>query len=136
MNPENQAYILRRLVLLVPLLLGLTLVVFGLIHLAPGDPAAAFVSQSTLDPAVIAQVHKNLGLDQPLPIQYAIWLGHVVRLDFGTAYTFNQAPVIDLIAQRLPATVVLQVVALILSLGVAVPLGVASARRQYSVLDN
>jgi len=135
-SADNRAYLLRRLIMLVPLLLGLTVVIFALIHLAPGDPAAAFVSQSSIDPQVIAQVRKNLGLDQPLPVQYVVWLGHVARLDFGTAYTFNQTPVIELIAQRLPATLVLQSAALALSLLIAVPLGVASARRPYSVLDN
>jgi peptide/nickel transport system permease protein len=135
-SAENRAYLLRRLIMLVPLLLGLTVVIFALIHLAPGDPAAAFVSQSSIDPQVIAQVRKNLGLDQPLPVQYVVWLGHVARLDFGTAYTFNQTPVIELIAQRLPATLVLQSAALALSLLIAVPLGVASARRPYSLLDN
>jgi peptide/nickel transport system permease protein len=134
-SAENRAYIARRLLLLVPLLLGLTIVVFALIHLAPGDPAAAFVSES-IDPQVMAQVRKNLGLDQPLPVQYVVWLAHVVRLDFGTAYTFNQTPVIELIAQRLPATLVLQSAALVVSIAVAIPLGIASARRQYSTLDN
>jgi peptide/nickel transport system permease protein len=136
MSSENRAYILRRIVLVVPLLLGLTLIIFTMIHLAPGDPAAAFVSEQSIDPAVIAQVRKNLGLDQPLPVQYAIWLAHVAHLDFGTAYTFNQEPVIKLIEERLPATLVLQSLALIVSLAVAIPLGVLSAKRQYSLIDN
>ena len=136
MSAENRRYILRRIVLLMPLLVGLTLIVFTLIHVAPGDPALAFVSEQSIDPEVIAQVRKNLGLDQPLPVQYAIWVGHVVRLDFGTAYTFNQKPVIELIQERLPATLVLQSLALLLSLAVAIPVGVVSARKQYSLLDN
>jgi peptide/nickel transport system permease protein len=136
MSAENRRYILRRIVLLMPLLVGLTLIVFTLIHVAPGDPALAFVSEQSIDPEVIAQVRKNLGLDQPLPVQYAIWVGHVARLDFGTAYTFNQKPVIELIQERLPATLVLQSLALLLSLAVAIPVGVVSARRQYSLLDN
>jgi peptide/nickel transport system permease protein len=116
--------------------LGLTIIVFTMIHLAPGDPALAFVSEQGIDPQIVAQVRKNLGLDQPLPVQYAIWLSHVVRLDFGTAYTFNQTPVIDLIEQRLPATLVLQSLALLVSLAVAIPIGIISAKRQYSILDN
>jgi peptide/nickel transport system permease protein len=122
--------------LLLPLLVGLTLVVFTMIHLAPGDPAAAFVSEQALDPQMLAQIHKNLGLDQPLPVQYAIWLSHVARLDFGTAYTFNQKPVIELIGDRLPATLVLQSLALVVSLIIAIPLGIISARKQYSAFDN
>ena len=136
MTPENRAYIIRRVLLVVPLLLGLTMVVFALIHLAPGDPALAFVSEQGIDPQVVAQVRKNLGLDQPVPVQYAIWLGHVARLDFGTAYTYNQEPVIQLIGERLPATLVLQSLALALSLAVAIPIGLVSARKQYSLLDN
>jgi peptide/nickel transport system permease protein len=136
LTAETRAYIARRVLLLVPLLIGLTLVVFTMIHLAPGDPAAAFVSEQALDPQVLAQIHKNLGLDQPLPVQYAIWLSHVARLDFGTAYTFNQKPVIELIGDRLPATLALQSLALIVSLLIAVPLGIISATRQYSFLDN
>jgi len=136
LTAETRAYIARRVLLLVPLLIGLTLVVFTMIHLAPGDPAAAFVSEQALDPQVLAQIHKNLGLDQPLPVQYAIWLSHVARLDFGTAYTFNQKPVIELIGDRLPATLVLQSLALVVSLIIAVPLGIISAQKQYSALDN
>lgn len=136
MSPENRQYILRRIVLLLPLLLGLTVIVFTMIHLAPGDPALAFVSEQGIDPQVLAQIRKNLGLDQPLPVQYAIWLSHVVRLDFGTAYTFNGTPVIQLIAQRLPATLVLQFLALTVSLALAIPIGIVSARRQYSAIDN
>jgi peptide/nickel transport system permease protein len=136
LTAETRAYLARRVLLLVPLLIGLTLVVFTMIHLAPGDPAAAFVSEQALDPQVLAQIHKNLGLDQPLPVQYAIWLSHVARLDFGTAYTFNQKPVIELIGDRLPATLALQSLALIVSLIIAVPLGIMSARKQYSFLDN
>ncbi|MBV9326783.1 MAG: ABC transporter permease [Chloroflexi bacterium] len=135
MTAETRAYIARRVLLLVPLLVGLTLIVFTLIHLAPGDPAAAFVSEQNLDPQVLAQIRKNLGLDQPLPVQYVIWISHVARLDFGTAYTFNQKPVIELIAERLPATLVLQSLALIVSLAIAIPLGVISAKKQYSILD-
>ncbi|MBV8713765.1 MAG: ABC transporter permease [Chloroflexi bacterium] len=136
MSPENRRYVLRRIVLLAPLLLGLTIIVFLIIHLAPGDPALAFVSEQGLDPQIVAQVRNNLGLDQPLPVQYAIWLSHVVRLDFGTAYTFNQTPVIELIAQRLPATLVLQSLALVASLAIAIPVGIVSAKRQYSAIDN
>ena len=136
MSPDNRRYILRRLLLLFPLLVGLTIIVFTLIHLAPGDPALAFVSEGSIDPQIVAQVRKNLGLDQPLPVQYMIWVSHVARLDFGTAYTFNGAPVIELIAQRLPATLVLQSAALALSLAVSIPLGIVSAKKQYSAIDN
>ncbi len=81
---------------------------FALIHLAPGDPARAFISESNADPGFIEQTRHNLGLDQPLPVQYAKYLGHLVRGDLGTAYTFNSKPVLELIMGRIGATVMLQ----------------------------
>lgn len=136
MTASTRNYIARRLLLLFPLLVGLSVVVFAIIHLAPGDPAATFVSEQAVDPTVIAQIHKNLGLDKPLPVQYGIWLAHIARLDLGTAYTFNRAPVTTLIGQHLMATIELQVLALALALLVAIPLGIGSAKRQYSLLDH
>jgi len=136
MTASTRNYIVRRILLLFPLLVGLSVVVFAMIHLAPGDPADAFVSESSVDPTVIAQIHKNLGLDKPLPVQYGIWLARVARLNFGTAYTFNQTPVTTLIGQHLLATVELQAVAFVLALLVSLPLGIVSAKRQYSLLDN
>lgn len=136
MSASTRNYIVRRVLMLFPLLIGLSMVVFAIIHLSPGDPALNFVSESTVDPTVIAQVRHNLGLDKPIPVQYGIWLSHIVRLNFGTAYTFNQTPVITLIGQHLLATIELQAVALALSVIVAIPLGIVSARHQYSLLDN
>ena len=130
------AYMVRRALLLVPLLIGLTLIMFTLIHLAPGDPVRAFVGEQQNDLAFIEQTRKNLGLDQPLPVQYARYLGNLLRGDFGTAYTFNSKPVLALIAERIGATVALQALALALALLVAIPLGILSATRQYSLLDN
>lgn len=136
MTASTRNYIVRRLLLVVPMLIGLSIVVFLLIHLAPGDPALALVGEQNVDPTVVAQVRKNLGLDKPLPVQYGIWLSNIVQLDFGTAYTFNRTPVIELIRQRLSNTVELQALAIAVSLVVAIPLGIISARRQYSALDN
>lgn len=129
-------YILRRLLLVPFLVLGLSLLIFGLIHLAPGDPALAFISEQALDPERVEQIRRNLGLDQPLPVQYAIWLSHVARLDFGTAYTFNRTPVIELIAQRLGPTLQLQGLALTLALLLAIPIGILAARRVGSWIDH
>ncbi|MDI3339441.1 MAG: ABC transporter permease [Sphaerobacter sp.] len=136
MSASTRNYIVRRILLLFPLLVGLSMVVFAIIHLAPGDPALAFVSEQTFDPTIVEQVRKNLGLDKPLPVQYAIWASKVARFDFGTAYTFNRKPVIELIGERLVNTVQLQALAIALSLVVAIPLGIISARRQYSIVDN
>ncbi|MDP9354114.1 MAG: ABC transporter permease, partial [Chloroflexota bacterium] len=126
----------RRILLLVPLMIGLSMVVFVIIHLSPGDPALAFASEQALDPQVLAQVRENLGLDKPLPVQYGIWLSHVARFEFGTAYTFNRKPVINLIGERVLMSVQLQALALVMAVLIAIPLGIISAKRQYSLLDN
>lgn len=130
------SYMLRRVLLLVPLLLGLSVVMFALIHLAPGDPALAFISEQNSSADFIEQTRKNMGLDRPLPVQYAIWLGKLVRGDLGTAYTFNSKPVTELIFERLGASMTLQALALGLALLIAIPVGILSATRQYSLLDN
>lgn len=137
MTASTRNYIIRRIFLVIPLLIGLSIVVFAIIHLAPGDPALALVPQgAAIDPVLIEQVRHNLGLDKPLPVQYGIWLSNVAQLDFGVAYTFNRVPVTDLIGGRLLATIELQALALIIALLFSIPLGIISAKRQYSLLDN
>jgi peptide/nickel transport system permease protein len=136
MTAATRNYILGRVLMLAPLLLGLTLIIFVMIRLAPGDPALAFVSEQAADPALLEQVRKNLGLDQPLPVQYWIWLSKVAQFDFGTAFTYNRKPVTELIGERLWATIELQTLALVVSLAIAIPLGVIAAKRQYSATDN
>src|SRR3954453_767681 len=90
------SYMLRRVLLLVPLLLGLSIVMFGLIHLAPGDPALAFISEQNASSDFLEPPRKNMGPQKPLPVQYLIWLGNLVRGDLGPPYTFNRKPVADL----------------------------------------
>lgn len=136
MSVRTRNYLLGRVLMLVPLLLGLTVVIFTMIHLAPGDPALAFISEQANDPVMLAQIRQNLGLDQPLPVQYWLWVQQVARLDFGTAYTFNRKPVVALIGERLMPTIELQTLALIVSLVVAIPIGIISAKKQYSLTDN
>jgi peptide/nickel transport system permease protein len=136
MTVQTRNYIIRRLLQLIPLLFGLSVLIFALIHLSPGDPVYAFLSEQNNDPVVIEQVRRNLGLDQPLPVQYWRWITDVVRLDFGVAYTFNNQPVITLIAQRVPGTLQLGILSLIVSLIIAIPAGIISAKRQYSFIDN
>lgn len=137
MQPGLWAFAVRRILFLIPLLIGLTLVMFLLIHLAPGDPVTAMLSpQAVANPDYLEQARKNLGLDQPLPIQYLKWLGNVVQGDLGNAYSFNNKPVLSLIGERLGATVQLQGISLLLGILIAVPVGILSATRQYSALDN
>jgi peptide/nickel transport system permease protein len=137
MNPGIWAYMARRFIFLIPLLLGLSIVMFALVHLAPGDPAAALMSpQAVSNPDYLEQTRKNMGLDKPLPVQYLIWIGNLAQGDFGTAYAFNRSPVLSLIGDRLWGTVQLQGISLFLGIALAIPIGIVSATRQYSFLDN
>lgn len=131
------AYVIRRFLFLIPLLLGLSIVMFTLIRLAPGDPAIAMMGPTAAaNPDYLEQTRRNLGLDKPLPVQYLIWLGNLVTGDFGTAFTFNNKPVLDLIGERFWGTVQLQGISLFLGILIAFPVGIVSATRQYSAIDN
>ncbi len=130
-------YVLRRLVLAVPLLVGITFVSFLVIHLAPGDPTELQLGE--LSPESSAQARQALrelyGLDRPVPVQYWTWLTRLARLDFGRSFAPDGRPVLEKIAERLPVTLALNVIEMIIILALAVPIGVLSATRQYSRFD-
>jgi len=127
-------YIARRLLLMVPVAFLVTVGVFMLIHLSPGDPALVLLGEDR-SPEAIAAIHHQLGLDQPLYVQYLIWMGNVLRGDLGRSITTHQ-PVAEAILERLPATVELGLVALLWSLLVAIPLGTVAALRRGSLADH
>jgi peptide/nickel transport system permease protein len=131
------AYALRRLLLAVPLVIGITFVSFVVIHLAPGDPVEIQTGDmSQLHSAKAYQALQELyGLDQPLHVQYWNWLKRIVRLDFGRSFAPHGRPVITMIAERLPITLLLNVVEMLIIVALAVPIGVLSATRQYSTFD-
>lgn len=128
-------HILRRLLHLIPMILGITLISFVIIQLSPGD----FLAEIRLNPIVsqqtVDQMRANFGLDQPLHVQYLKWLWNAVRLEFGYSFAF-QVPVTWLIGSRLMNTILLNVVALIIAWLIAVPVGIHAARKQYSWSDN
>jgi len=126
-------YVLRRLLLMLPVALLVTIGVFMLIHLSPGDPALIILGEDR-SPAAIAQVHEQLGLDKPLYVQYFIWLDNIVHGDWGRSVTTHE-PVAVAITDRLPATLELGIVALLWSLIVAIPLGTIAAVRRGSLSD-
>jgi peptide/nickel transport system permease protein len=126
-------YLLRRLIVSVPTLLGVTLLTFLLLHLAPGGPEYAIAGENAT-PARLLEIRHTLGLDQPLPVQYLVWLKSLLHGDLGYSYT-RTASVGSLIAERLPQTLLLMGAALLLSLAVAVPLGVFQAYRRNSAFD-
>ena len=127
------AYLLRRLLLMLPVAFLVTVGVFLLIHLSPGDPALIILGEDR-SPQAIAQIHQELGLDKPLYVQYVIWLDHIAHGDWGRSITTHQ-PVAIAITERLPATFELGITALVWSLLVAIPLGTIAAVRRGSVAD-
>jgi peptide/nickel transport system permease protein len=129
-------YTLRRLLLALPLLIGITFVSFLVIHLAPGDPTELIGGDQRTDTADTQKMlRKTFGLDDPIHVQYWNWLKRIVRLDFGKSFSPDARPVLTKIGERLPITLLLNVVELVIIVVIAVPIGVFSATRQYSVFD-
>lgn len=128
--------LLQRLVVLPFVVLGITLLVFTVSRLVPGDPAVAFAGGATrAPPEFVERIRKEWGLDEPLLVQYGRYVGRLSRGDLGYS-NIQQAPVIDLVLRRLPATIELTGAALLLGLPVGLFLGVRSAWRQGSVTDH
>jgi peptide/nickel transport system permease protein len=127
-------FVVRRLLLLVPILLGLSILVFGWIRALPGGPAEALLGERATA-ASIAQIEKQYGLDKPIYVQYGSYLKTVVQGDFGTSITTRQ-PVIEEIKRRFPATVELALAAGIFSILLGIPLGFLAAKRYGGFLDH
>jgi len=127
-------YIIGRLLQAIPLLLLVSAAVFALIHLVPGGPMGVYGKNPNLSADDLARLEEQLGLNQPLHVQYLNWLGKVLRGDFGYSYD-TRRPVLDEIADRFPATVYLMGATFVFVLAVAIPVGVVSAARQYSWVD-
>lgn len=128
-------YIIRRLLGTVPLLLSITIISFAIIHLAPGKPTT---QQELMSPRISyearARLEKLYDLDKPLHIQYIKWLSRIVRLDLGTSI-IDGRPVVDKIIERIPVTLTINILALILILVVSVPLGIKAAGKPGSLFD-
>jgi peptide/nickel transport system permease protein len=123
-------FTLRRLGLIVPTLLLVSVLVFSLQHLLPGDPAIA-LSGDEHDPAVVEHLREKYGFNRPVIVQYGMWLGGVLEGDLGISYR-NQISVLDLIATKLPVTLELAILSMIVALAVGVPLGIVAATRRDS----
>jgi len=126
-------YILRRLVLMIPVAFLVTVGVFALARLSPADPVLVFAGEDR-DPARLAEIRTELGLDQPVPLQYVAWLGHAVQGDLGRSFQ-NKQKVSEAIIERLPATFELGVAALLISITFALAIGILSAVKRNSVVD-
>jgi len=128
-----RALAVRRLVLLLPTMLGVVTLVFAFLHLLPGDPVEIMLGEWAA-PADVAGLRRELGLDRPLAVQYVRFLAHAIRGDLGHSIAFR-APVGRVIAARYPATLELAAASLVLALIFAVPLGVLAAVRRGSAVD-
>ena len=127
------AYIAKRLLAAIPVLFGLTIIVFLIMAMIPGDPATAILG-SYATPENVERLNRQLGLDKPLWQQYFIWLGNMLQGDFGRSYTLNR-PVIDEVLDRFSATLILAGTSLLLCSVFGLIAGVVSAVRQYSWVD-
>ncbi|MBI3827479.1 MAG: ABC transporter permease [Candidatus Rokubacteria bacterium] len=130
-----RGYILRRLVYVVPLLFLVTLVTFSVALLLPGDPALAYIGEANMrDKVMYETMRKELGLDQPVPVQYAKWLGRVLRGDLGRSIRTRE-PALEGLLARFPVTLHLTATAMMVALLIAVPVGILSAVRPNSIAD-
>jgi peptide/nickel transport system permease protein len=130
-------YIFKRLVLAVPLLLGIATVTFFIVQLAPGDPMDFHIDerhQQRVDPEVIELIRQKYGLDQPIQVQYVKWLGNLIQGDLGESFALGR-PVTALIAEAIPYTLQLTVLALFFDALVGIALGIFSAVKQYTPID-
>lgn len=128
-------FLLRRLFTAVPTLLVISVVIFAILALAPGDPLSQFAANPAVPPEVRENIKRSLGLDQPWPVRYVKWLGSVVQGDLGFSFA-SRMPVLELIKQRLPNTLAVLGVAYLVSVLLALPIGIISAVRQYSLFDH
>ncbi|MFD2444725.1 ABC transporter permease [Bacillus sp. CGMCC 1.16607] len=127
-------YFIRRILIFIPMLIALTMIVFGLIQAAPGDPFSG-----KLDPNIDREIYEKqreaLGLNDPIPVQYFHWLKDVVKGDFGESYVSKGRSVTDLIGERIGNTFYLGIFTLFITIIVSIPIGIYSARKPYSILD-
>jgi ABC-type dipeptide/oligopeptide/nickel transport system permease component len=132
-------FILRRLVESVPVLVVASLVVFSMLHLVPGDPVEAMLGSadagmSAAGSHMAQQIRQELGLDEPLPVQYVRWLGGVVHGDFGMSYV-RRRPVVDIVLERLPSTLELAAAGLLIAAAVGLVFGIGAALKRNTPLD-
>ena len=129
-------YLFKRLLEMIPTLVGITLISFFIIHLAPGKPTDVLADLNPkMTPEARERLEKYYGLDKPIHIQYGMWLKRIVKLDFGDSFSTDRRPVWTKIKERLPITILINSLALVLIFVIAIPIGVSSAVRPYSLYD-
>jgi peptide/nickel transport system permease protein len=128
-------YTLKRILLLIPVFIGVTAAVFLLLKLAPGDAVSALLPPRARDPQTVAELEARLGLDQPIYIQYLKWLGNALQGDLGRSYATRQ-PVTGMILSRLWPTVQISIIAFFVAMFIAIPLGILSAVYKDQWIDH
>ena len=128
-------YILRRVLAAIPTVILISILAFGMLHLVPGDPAEIFLGENRSTPELLAQVRQDMGLDKPLHIQYLSYLGDTLRGDLGRSLN-NGQPVVKEIANRLPSTLELTLIALLIGVVLGGTLGIVSALRHNTWIDS
>jgi peptide/nickel transport system permease protein len=127
-------YVLRRLLLLIPVIIGVTFIVYTIMFLTPGDPAQIMLGESAQDYQV-EQLREEMGLNDPFIIQYLRFLKNAIKGDFGRSY-FTKKPVFDEVFSRFPATLKLTIAGIIVAVAIGIPVGIISATKQYSAVDS
>ena len=129
-------YILKRLWIMIPTFLGITFISFFIIHLAPGKPTDIMSELNPkMTPEARARLEKQWNLDKPIIVQYGLWLKSLITFDFGKSLSTDRRPVLAKIKERLPVTILINSLTMMLILLVAIPIGVSSAVRPYSIYD-
>ena len=127
-------YIFKRILMMIPVLIGVTFVVFCIIDMTPGDPAAIILGNAAT-PESLAQLHEQLGLDDPLLVRYFNYVNNLCHGDFGTSYK-TKLSVAAQIADKLPNTILLSVGGMVIAVVIGIPVGIICAKKPYSVFDN
>lgn len=128
-------YIIRRVLIAIPTLLVISIVIFAILALAPGDPLAQLALNPAIPESTRELIRIQFGLDQPWPVRYVRWLTSLMRGDWGFSFS-TRGPVLDLIWQRLPQTLTVVGTAYLIAVLLAIPIGIISAVKQYSIFDN
>ncbi len=127
-------YIIRRILVAIPTLLLISVIIFGVLALAPGDPLAQFALNPAIPMETRARIRESFGLDKPWPVRYVRWITSMVKGDWGFSFA-TKSPVIDVVFQRVPQTLQVVGLAYLIAIFIAIPVGIISAVKQYSFFD-
>jgi peptide/nickel transport system permease protein len=133
MEVKMKKYLIRRILLMIPVLIGVSIIIFTLIHMAPGDPYSSMINPNVAEEDKVAML-KQVGYYDPLPVQYVKWIGSAIKGDLGFSIRYEE-PVVDVMQRRIGNTLLLSLLSLVIGTLIAVPLGVISATKQYSKFD-